>query len=116
MLNAVADGEKVTDRSIDTGDGAAVVVDPEPEQPGPAILVIGNRHPEVIDFAGAFKIRQNGCFAWNRPLAIVIGTPISVVGGDRWAVKSLSPRGERDQRNPSRSAAHSRSGPGRGSR
>ena len=54
-LEAVADREEVAERRVDARRRAAVVVDAQAQQPRPAVLVVGDRHPDVRHDAGALR-------------------------------------------------------------
>ena len=61
-LEAVADGEEIADRRVHARGGAAVVIDAQAQQPRPAVLVVGDRDPDVRHDAGSLEVGQHDRF------------------------------------------------------
>ena len=80
-FDAVADREEVAHGRVHAGRVAAIVIDAQAQQPRPAVFVVGDGHPDVVDHAGPLQIGQHGGLARNGPLAVVVRVPVGVVGG-----------------------------------
>ncbi len=78
-LVAVPDGEEIAQRHVDARRQAAVVVDAEAQQARPAVLVGGQRHPDVRHDARALQVGQDDGLAGDGALAVVVALHVDVV-------------------------------------
>src|SRR5579872_4378575 len=81
-LVTMPDAEKIAQRDVDAGGLAAVVIDPQSEQPGPRKLVVGDGKPDVTDDAGSAEVGHDVGFAGHDALAVVVAAHEAVAAGD----------------------------------
>ena len=91
-LEAVADREEIADRTVDARGRTAVVVDAEPQQPRPGVLVGRDGQPDVGDDTRTGEIGKRDRLAGNRSPAVVVGIGIGVVARDAFGGEILEPR------------------------
>ncbi len=72
-LEPVADRPEVADRRVDGGLRIPVVVDAQPDEPRPRVLVGRDRQPDVRDDAGPVQVREDDRLARDRLPAVVVG-------------------------------------------
>jgi hypothetical protein len=105
-LETVPHTEKIAHRGIDAWRRAAVVIDAEPQQPWPAVLIGGHRQPHVSHDSGTLKVTEDDRLARNRTPRIVITLRVRVVAGSAVGAVILQP--EQRERVECLGAAHGR--------
>src|SRR5689334_22013723 len=75
----MSDAEEIPERDVDTGGLFPVVINPQPHQAGPGVLVVSHRHPDVIYDSRPAKIRHNQSLARHDAPAVVVTTDKRVV-------------------------------------
>jgi hypothetical protein len=77
----MSDAKEVPERHIDARCLVPVVVDAKSEKPGPGILVVSNRYPDVVDDTGSRQVSEYNRFSRDRMFAVIVAVRVKSVAG-----------------------------------
>lgn len=80
-LVSMTHAKEISQRNVDTGRLFPVIINPQPDEPRPGVLVVGHGNPDVIHHARSVEVGHDERLARHEALAVVVTAHKAVVAG-----------------------------------